>query len=245
MLSITISYFGLSCFKIEVKDREEAVFITDPFDKSAGLNLPRNFTADGVTVSSDSELHNATDLVKPTSEKGKFKIINNSGEYEVKNVFVNGATFFTKDKNDKIIHKNNVFQFVIDDIKITHLGSLARAFTNDEIQTMESCDVLLLPISSDPDISAKGGSALPTGQAGSGGKNDISPKSLIEIVSQIDPRIIIPMHYKMPGLKTNLNPLDKFLKEIGKSKFEEMKKFKFAKKDLPAEETRVVVLTRE
>jgi len=238
MLNITISYFGLSCFKIEVKNHEEAVFITDPFDKSAGLNLPRNFTADGVTVSSDSELHNAIELVKPTSEKGKFKIISNSGEYEVKNVFVNGATFFTKDKNDKVIHENNVFQFAIDDIKITHLGSLARAFTNDEIQAMESCDVLLLPVSSDPDISAEGGSA-------SGGKNDISPKSLIEIVSQIDPRIIIPMHYKMPGLKINLNPLDKFLKEIGKSKFEEMKKFKFTKKDLPAEETKVVVLTRE
>ncbi len=247
MTSITISFFGLSCFKFEVKNEKEAVFVTDPFSKESGLKLPRNLAADFVTVSSDHPFHNETEAVKTLSEKGKWRIFSHPGEYEVKNVFVDGAAQDAKDKggsealrgvlpppkDGKNMAKNTIFRFTIDDVTITHLGNLAANLTSDEIQTLSSCDVLLVPISSDAEFSA------------SGGKNGITMKNLTDIIASVQPRIVIPMHYKTPRLKANLQSLDKFLKEIGKGKLETMKKFKFAKKDLPAEETKVVVLTTE
>ncbi len=228
MTSVVISHFGLSCFLFEVKDHEETSFVTDPFAKTVGLKLPRNLAADFVTVSSDDDLHNNTEAVKPRSEKSKIKIIANPGEYEVKGVFINGFSAITKNKEGKIIHQNTIFNFVVDDIRITHLGALSKSLSDEEMQNLGNADVLLLPISSDPEF-----------------KNGPTTKNLIDIVNQIEPRVLIPMHYKISGVKFALNPLDKFLKELGKNKIEPLKKFKFSKKDLPQEEMKVVVLTEE
>lgn len=227
MTSITISYFGLSCFGFEVKNEKEAIFVTDPFSKSADLKLPRNLTADFVTVSSQNQWHNATESVKPKSEKNKLKTVSNPGEYEIYSVFINGFPVLTKDKNNKIIHANTIFTFTIGDMRITHLGSIIKSLSNEEIQNLSGCDVLLLPLSSDPEY-----------------KEGPTVKNLTDIVTRIEPRILIPMHYKIPGLKINLNPLEKFLKEIGQSKVEPLKKFKFSKKDLPQEEMGVIVLSK-
>lgn len=228
MLSITISYLGLSCFRFEVKDHEETAFVTDPFSKESGLKLPRNLAADFVTISSQTPLHNAADLVKPRLEKNKLKVISGPGEYEVKNVFINGLPSVAKDKNGKIVHENVIYNFSIGDVQISHLGSVARSLSSEEIQALGASDVLLLPLSSDPEF-----------------KEGPTIKNLIDIVTRVEPRILIPMHYKMPDLKINLNPLEKFLKEIGQSKVEPLKKFKFSKKDLPQEEMKVMVLSRE
>lgn len=67
------------------------------------------------------------------------------------------------------------------------------------------------------------------------------PKKAVEVVSQIEPRIVIPMHYKTPGLKIDLKAVDEFIKELGlKPTYEE--KLKISKKDLPAEEMELVIL---
>jgi L-ascorbate metabolism protein UlaG (beta-lactamase superfamily) len=249
MLSITISYLGLSCFRFEAKDHEETAFVTDPFSKESGLKLPRNLSADFVAVSSRTPLHNATDLVKPRSEKNKLKVISAPGEYEVKNVFINGLPLVTKDKNGKIVHENVIYNFLIGDVQISHLGNIVRSLSNEEIQTLGASDVLLLPLSSDPEFSATSPRGGVSGSAHErsemGGKNGVTMKNLTDIIASVGPKIVIPMHYKMPDLKINLNPLEKFLKEMGQNKVEPLKKFKFSKKDLPQEEMKVMVLSRE
>ena len=228
MTTITISYLGFSCFKFEVKNHEEVDFVTDPFSKTDSLKLPKNLFVDFVTISSQNPLHNAAEFVKPKKEK--IKTISNPGEYEIKGVFINGMPCVTKDKNGKIIHTNTIYNFLINDIQITHLGSIVKSLSDEEIQGLGNCDVLLLPISPDPEISVKDSPIM---------------KNLVDIVNRVEPRILIPMHFKMSESKINLNPLDKFLKEIGQTKVEPLKKFKFSKKDLPEEEMKVMVLTKD
>jgi len=66
----------------------------------------------------------------------------------------------------------------------------------------------------------------------------------VEIINEIEPRIVIPMHYKIPGLKVDVESADKFLKEMGASKAEKMAKLKISKKDLPQEEMKVILLEK-
>ena len=67
----------------------------------------------------------------------------------------------------------------------------------------------------------------------------------MEIVTQLSPRVVIPMHYALPGLKFKSDPVEKFLKEMAAGKAERVAKWKAVKKDLPAEETRVIILEKD
>lgn len=207
-----ITWLGQACFKIQGR---EVTIITDPYDKQVGLTLPR-LSGDIVTVSHSHFDHNNTKAVS-----GQPFIINTPGEYEIKRVFIQGIPSVHDDKEGAERGNNIIFLFEFEEVKIAHLGDLGNTLSDEQLDKLEGVDILLIPV---------------------GGVYTIDGKKAAEVVSQIEPRIVIPMHYKIPGLKVNLQTADKFCDEMGVKKNGEDNKLRITKKDLPVEETKVIIL---
>jgi L-ascorbate metabolism protein UlaG (beta-lactamase superfamily) len=210
-----ISYLGQSCFKLQDKLGPEGVtLVTDPFNKELGLKVP-NFEADIVTVSHQHPNHNNTDALRADPF-----IIDAPGEYDVKGVMVQGIEAFHDSKNGAERGKNIVYRIEMDDLTIVHLGDLGHALTDEQLEQLDKVDILMIPV---------------------GGKSTIDAKVVVEVIGQLEPRIVIPMHYKLSESKADLDPVEKFVKELGvEPKHEE--KLKIAKKDLPQEGMDLVIL---
>ena len=211
-----ITWLGHSCFKIQNKIGPEAVIVaTDPFDKSVGLKAPK-CEANIVTVSHDHYDHNNVSAIK-----GSPFVIKGAGEYEVKGVFIEGVEAYHDEKAGAERGKNIIYRLDLDGMSVAHLGDLGHTLDAKQLDKLEGTDILLIPV---------------------GGVYTIGAKKAVEVVSQIEPRIVIPMHYSVPGLKIKLEGVDKFIKELGiKPTYEE--KLKISKNDLPAEEMELVILS--
>jgi L-ascorbate metabolism protein UlaG (beta-lactamase superfamily) len=210
-----ISYLGQSCFKLQDKLGPEGVtLVTDPFGKELGLKVP-NFEADIVTVSHQHHDHNNASALR-----GSPFVIDTPGEYDIKGVMAQGIETFHDSKGGAERGKNIVYRIEMDDLTIAHLGDLGHVLTDEQLDQLDGVDILMIPV---------------------GGKYTIDAKTAVEVIGQLEPRIVIPMHYKLPGSKADLDSVEKFIKELGvEPKREE--KLKIAKKDLPAEGMELVIL---
>jgi L-ascorbate metabolism protein UlaG (beta-lactamase superfamily) len=210
-----ITWFGHSCFRL--RDRAATV-VTDPYGKDIGLLLPR-VRADLVTVSHDADDHNCVKGVK-----SGFKALTGPGEYEVSGVFVTGLELRGEKKKGKEPAerpRNTVFLFEFEDLTVCHLGDLDHVPTQAQVEdTLGEVDVLLIPVG--------GGESLNAAQAS-------------EVVSLLEPHIVIPMHYKVKDLTLKLDPVSKFLKEMGLDNVATQETLKVSRSGLP-EETQVVLL---
>jgi len=210
-----ITWLGQSCFKLQDKIGPDGVtLITDPFGADIGLKVP-HYEANIVTVSHGHDDHNNTKAIR-----GNPFIINTAGEYEIKGVFIEGVESAHDEKNGDERGENIIYRIEMEDISITHLGDLGHVLDTKQLEKLEGTDILIIPV---------------------GGKYTINAAKAVEVISQIEPRIIIPMHYKIPGLKSDIDGLEKFIKELGlKPRNEE--KLKIIKRDLPQEDMELVVL---
>jgi L-ascorbate metabolism protein UlaG (beta-lactamase superfamily) len=164
-----------------------AAVVTDPYPPAIGLKLQR-LDADLVTVSHEHENHNYTQVVRDAYE------IRGPGEYEVAGVSVIGVpTFHDAEKGAKR-GRNTVYLIEIDDVRVCHLGDLGHKLDDAEAEAISSPDVLLVPV---------------------GGRTAINAAQAAEVVRQLEPRYVVPMHYAIPGLKKELDSIDRFLKEMG------------------------------
>ncbi len=207
-----IDWFGQSCFRL----REGAItIVTDPYDKSIGYTLPR-LRADLVTVSHDAPGHACASAVK-----GEPKVLSRPGEYEVKGLFITGIqTWSGGGAKGEAKEENTVFVFEFGDLTVCHLGDLSKVLTQAQVESMPDVDVLMVPVG--------GGGALDADKAA-------------EVISQLEPRIVIPMHYQTEFCALKLDSLTKFLKEMGVAEHAPEDSLKLTKASLP-EETQVVVL---
>lgn len=161
---------------------------------------------------------NKDEYINAEGLRGDSFVIDGPGEYEVKNVFVYGIPA-DKKNNEKI----TIYLIEMEGIKIGHLGTINQdTLTDKQMEILEGVDVLLVPV---------------------GGGDTLNATKAVKIISQIQPRIVIPMYYKVPGLSVKLDALEPFLKEYGVAKQEVSDKLKISKKDLPQEETKVEVLS--
>jgi len=206
-----IIWYGHACFRL--KDRNSTV-VTDPFDKSLGLPLPRP-KADIVTISHQSPHHNYIAGIKDD-----FKVIDGPGEYEIGGTFITGIRMISTKKSANGALPNNVFVFYMEDLAICHLGDLDQIPTQSQVEGMGSINVLMVPV---------------------GGKQALNAAQAAEVISLIEPDIVIPMHYQLPGITIDLDPVSKFLKEMGVTKAEPESVLKLTKSNLP-EETQIVLL---
>jgi L-ascorbate metabolism protein UlaG (beta-lactamase superfamily) len=206
-----IHWLGHACFRLRGR---EGVVVTDPFGKDCGYEWSRP-RADIVTVSHDHENHSQAQRVA-----GDPKVLSGPGEYEIKNIFVTGIASFHDHKKGNERGKNTIYLIEFDDLKVCHLGDLGHVLTQTQTEALSDLDVLLIPI---------------------GGHATIHAAQAVEVVSQLEPHIVIPMHYQTSAYKGKLDGLDKFLKEMGLKKVDEQDSLKVTKNSVP-EETQVVVL---
>jgi len=211
-----ITWQGHSCFKIQDRVGSEGVIVvTDPFDKKIGLKVP-SFEADIVTVSHQHHDHNNVGALR-----GNPFIIDSPGEYDRKGVLVEGIDSYHDLKSGDERGLNTIFRIELDDISLVHLGDLGQTLNNAQLERLAGTDILLIPV---------------------GGKYTIDAQQAVEVISQVEPRIVIPMHYKTKDLDMDIEGVDRFIKAIGLTPtFEE--KLKISKKDLPQEDMELVILS--
>ncbi|HSW89544.1 MAG TPA: MBL fold metallo-hydrolase [Patescibacteria group bacterium] len=166
-----ITYLGHSAFKLKGK---QGIVVTDPYTNMVGFSMPA-VTADIVTLSHDHPDHNNRLAVKPTANREKVWVIKAAGEYEVGGISVFGFESFHDDKKGADRGKNVVYTYVIDGVRIAHLGDLGHTLSDGFIERLGEIDVLLAPV---------------------GGKYTIGPDTASEVIAAIEPSYVIPMHYK-------------------------------------------------
>lgn len=208
-----ITWYGHSCFRLT--ERNYATVVTDPFDhKKVGYDALK-LKAEIVTVSHDAPGHSYVEAVK-----GVTHTITGAGEFEIGGVFITAVQTNSGGKKNKDKIRNTLYVFDYDGITVAHLGDLQEVPTQSEVEALGTVNVLLVPVG--------GGSSLNAAKAS-------------EVVSLIEPNIVVPMHYATPKSKIQLDSLNKFLKEMGLGKIETQPSLKITRSGLP-EETKVVTL---
>jgi L-ascorbate metabolism protein UlaG (beta-lactamase superfamily) len=191
-----------------------ATVVTDPYDYKAVGYKSLNLRGNIVSVSHDAPGHNFVSAVKT-----KPRIINGPGEFEIGGVFVT-AVQTTPRKNQNSEKRNILCVFDYDGVTVAHLGDIRRVPSQSQIEALGTVKVALVPV-------------------GSG--NGLNAAKAAEVVSLLEPGIVIPMHYSTPDCKIKLDSLDKFLKEMGLSNIVPVPSLKVTKSSIP-NETRVEVL---
>jgi L-ascorbate metabolism protein UlaG (beta-lactamase superfamily) len=211
---------GQSLFKIKGK---HASVVIDPFDSEfTGLKLPKDLVADVVLVSHEHKDHNNSQAA--TTPGGVFPMsFTRPGEYEIAGAVTTAIDSFHDNKNGEERGRNTIFHLMLDGLNIVHLGDLGQLeLTEDQVAKIGAVDILLVPV---------------------GSVYTIDAKAAASIVSQLEPRIIIPMHYKIEGLKFELEGVEGFLKEMGAESVVAQPKLSITKDKLP-EEPSVVLLSK-
>jgi L-ascorbate metabolism protein UlaG (beta-lactamase superfamily) len=215
---VKIEWLGHSCFLISLDDSVKIV--TDPFDESVGYPTP-DVTADVCLVSHDHFDHNCVSVVK-----GKPQVVKGTGEKEAKQVKFKGVASFHDEKEGSQRGKNTIFTWELGGIKFAHAGDLGVKLSPAQLKEIGTVDVLFLPV---------------------GGYYTIDAKTATETVSSLNPKVVIPMHYKMPFMGTNfpIATVEDFLKgkesviKTGKSQVS------FTKESLPTKTTVYVLEYRK
>ncbi len=206
-----IDWFGHSCFRI----REQGVMIiTDPYDRSIGYSMPR-VRPDIVTISHEAPGHSTISAVK-----GEPKVLSKPGEYEVRGVFITGVQTWLEAVRGQPKEENVIFVFEFEDLTVCHLGDLAKVLTQAQVEALPDIHVLLVPV---------------------GGHGALDADKAAEVISLLEPRIVIPMHYGTSLSSVELDPIGKFLKEMGVTEQAPQESLRVSRSDLP-EETQIVIL---
>lgn len=210
-------WHGYSSVRIESKfGDKEATLMTDPYPNESALRFPRSASPDVLVLS-----HQDRKRFNLEGAGGEPFTVSDPGEYEVKGVFVHG--FQDKSESAGEIERPVIYRLVVEGMSIGFLGQLKRAITDEEIEQLGDIDILLLPV---------------------GGGDVLGSKAASETIARIEPRVVVPLHYDIPGIKTKLESVDIFCKALGVCKRQDANKLKISKKDLPAEDLLVAVLER-
>lgn len=208
---MTIEWRGEGCFEISTTGGHFSI-ITELPNRESGLSAPRTKTDALLSIWSDLE---DTLFSKELSDR---LIISGPGEYETKDVFIQGM----KVGGEKTSIKS-IYRILMEDIKLGYLGEISKKeITPEAIGFVDDCDVLFIPI---------GGNGMLSGEEAAG------------VVNQIEPKIAIPMYYKISGLKRKADSLETFLKEFGSNGVKTEDKLIIKKKDLSFEDTKIIPLS--
>jgi L-ascorbate metabolism protein UlaG (beta-lactamase superfamily) len=189
-----LTWLGQSAFVLETAAGTRIVM--DPIPKGLGYDLPAGLKADAITISHEHADHNNVALVTnkarvlrglTADKKGWTKI-----DEKVKDVAIRSVGVYHDDKHGAERGLNTVFIFEVDGLRIAHLGDLGHLLTDEELSSIGSVDVVLVPV---------------------GGVYTLDAYQATRVVDQLRPRlVVIPMHYKTPPLTIKeLEPVDEFL----------------------------------
>ncbi len=206
-----INWLGHSCFRIRGR---QATIITDPYSPDYGYSLGKP-TAGIVTVSHQHPGHSYTQGVS-----GEFRPVRGPGEYEISGVLIIGIATFHDSERGATKGKNTVYLMDVDEVSICHIGDLGHVLTADHLEQIEHVDVLLVPV---------------------GGVSTINAATATELVRQLEPKVVIPMHYRTEVLDRGLAPVAEFLREMGLKDIVSQPKLSITRANLP-QSTQVYLL---
>ncbi len=190
-----VQYLGHSSFRLKGKD---GVVITDPYG-GVGFSFP-SAKADIVTVSHQHADHNNLVPVKPVKDGDKVFAITQAGEYDAKGITVFGYPTFHDSVEGAERGRNIIFSIFVDDVHVLHLGDLGHTLTEKDLENFSDVDVLLCPV---------------------GGHFTIDPQQAVEVISAIEPKYVIPMHFKTAAHDVatygELATLEDFMTKFGKT----------------------------
>lgn len=220
---MVIQWYGQACFKITARwtapqsvKSEEAVLVIDPFDKKLGLR-PVGGRADIVLVTHEHFDHN-----NAAALRGEPFVIRGPGEYDIKEIYIRGIPAFHDNKEGKERGLTTIYTLESEGIRLCHLGDLGQEeLLAEQLEAIGDVDILMIPV---------------------GGVYTIDGEGARKIINQIEPAIVLPMHYALRGLSVKLNKPEEFLKVFGAKNPETLPKLTIKKKDINPEETKVVLL---
>lgn len=215
-----IQYLGHACFRIRGR---EGIVLCDPYDRSVGLEIGKP-TAHIVTVSHQHSDHANTAAVRPMRER--LFVIDGPGEYEVGGIMIAGVRTYHDKQKGAERGINTAYVLHIDDVVFCHLGDLGHELTTHQLDEIGTIDVLFIPV---------------------GGDETIGPADAVSVISQIEPRIVIPMHYahsEQRSFTSDLLSIDKFAHEVGIKEIVAEEKLTITHANLPSEdeETRFIIM---
>jgi len=198
-----ISWLGHSCFRIR---GSQATVITDPYSPDVGYSLGKP-KARVVTVSHQHPGHSYVQGVG-----GDPKLITGPGEYEISGILIIGIDTFHDAENGSQRGKNTVYLIEIDEVSLCHLGDLGHMLIAEQIEELGNVDILLAPV---------------------GGVSTIDAPVAAELARQLEPKVVIPMHYQTEALSWELDPVGRFLREMGDEQVTSQPKLSFNRSNLP------------
>jgi L-ascorbate metabolism protein UlaG (beta-lactamase superfamily) len=193
-----------------------ATVVMDPFDYHTVGYEPLKLKADIVTISYNSPEHNYLAAVK-----GDPHPITGPGEFEIGGVFITGVQTNGQAKHTEGELRNTLYVIEYNGMTVAHLGNLNRVPSQTEVEELGPLNVALVPV---------------------GGINSLNAAKAAEVISLLEPNIVIPMQYSTSDSTMQLDPLSKFLKEMGLAEVEKVQSLKITSVGSLPEETRVVVL---
>lgn len=184
---------------------DDLVVVTDPFPSSLGLR-PENRQATVVTISNSHPNHNNRPEVGGTP-----RVFDAPGEYEYAGVAARGVMTTLKEGQPQQ-ERNVAYSIVMDNVNVCHLGDIVSPLTTRQVEELQPVDVLLAP---------------------AGGGCTLDLERVLQLMQDLDPRIVIPMHYQIPGTTEPLGNLDAFLQLMGVSEVQPRRSLTVTTGNLP------------
>jgi L-ascorbate metabolism protein UlaG (beta-lactamase superfamily) len=191
----------------------EATVISDPCPPSTGFVAGKH-DVDLLTISHAHPDHAYTRSITAGLT------LTRPGEYEYRDLLVTGVRAFHDGERGQQRGENMIFAVEIDGVHVCHLGDLGHLLSEEQLAELGPIDVLLVPV---------------------GGNFTISPAEAAEVVAQVSPKIVIPMHFAVDGASADLLGPERFLHELAVSEPIRQPKAVVHASSLP-EESQVVLL---
>lgn len=199
-----IQWFGHSFFLVTSQGGKKIVF--DPFDQSVGYPLPQ-VSANMVCVSHSHYDHNNVQIIG-----GNPEIIQKAGIYVRDGYQIQGFQNYHDHKKGKERGENVVYRIEIDGLSLIHAGDMGMLPSLEEIESWKPLDILLVPV---------------------GGIYTINGHEAQTLVEHLKPRVVIPMHYRTPLLKFELQPVENFTYQFFKVKTLSETQVEITRENLP------------
>jgi len=212
MLEREMEIYWLGQACFRIRGRDATV-LTDPCPPSTGYKIGR-VSADIVTIS-----RNHPESSYREAMTGSPKFISGPGEYEIAGVLITGLDTDRKDRDDGY-GRNVAYVMEIDDMRVCHLGEIAQVPSGDEVEELSAVDILLVPV---------------------GGGRTLDAEKAAELVSLLEPKLVIPMLYKTEASRDDLQPVERFLKEMGSEAKAPEQRLSITRSGLP-QDTTIVLL---
>ncbi|HLI25971.1 MAG TPA: MBL fold metallo-hydrolase [Chloroflexota bacterium] len=210
-----LSWIGHACFRLRGRD---LTIVTDPVPPTLGYGTAR-VPADVVTVSHPEPNHCALELIS-----GSPRVLEGPGEYEIGGALITGVATTRPPGQPRTAPRNTAYLIALDEITVCHLGDLAGPLTADQVAVVKDADVLLIPV---------------------GGRCTIGAEQAAEVVAQIEPRLVVPMHYRTAAAPLDLDGVDRFCRELGLTQVAPQPRLNVTRGNVPETLTVVVLEHRK